>query len=138
MDAETVRAKMCAQLDQARLSGIARACGWEFETQELAAYITLVPRRQRDRRFLIRLTFEEFPMRAPSYVFVQPETKQSAPEAWPPGVMHSEEAICTPGTREFHERLHKNDAEHPWDADRYTVLDTLHRIQQLMEKGLGG
>jgi len=138
MDAETIHAKMHAQLDQARLSGIAKACGWEFEVQELTAYVTLAPRRQRDRRFVLRLTFEEFPARAPSYMFVDRQTRQPTSEASPSGVTHPEGGICTPGTREFHERFHRNEAQHPWDAEKYTVLDTLHRIQQLMEKGLGG
>ena len=139
MDAETVRAKMMDQLDQARHSAMAHAFGWIFEIQDLAVYVTMRHRRQPDCIYLLRVTFDDFPLRAPSYVFVDRNTKQISPEAWPPNVKHSDNppSICTPGTREFHEHLHQNDAQHRWDSDRYTVLSTLCEIHRLMERGAG-
>ena len=96
-------------------------------------YVALSRRKDPNRAYLLRVLFDDFPKRAPSYVFVDPETKQDVPDAWPPGVMHSPSKICTPGTREFHEDLHKNDASHRWDPDRCTFLSTLRMIHRLME-----
>lgn len=139
MDAETVRAKMSAQLDGARQSAMARALGWDFEVADLTVYVMMRHRRQPDRVFLLRVTFEDFPRRAPSYVFVHPETRALRDDAWPPNVKHGDvlPGICTPGTREFHEKYHLNDGQYPWDAERWTLLDTLQRIHSMMERGIG-
>lgn len=140
MDPDTVRAKMVAQEDQAQSSAMANVCGWTFEIQDLIVYVTLRHRRRPDCVYLLRATFDDFPKRAPSYVFVDRNTKEITPEAWPPGVKHSDNpsSICTPGTREFHEHLHRGDARYPWDAERFTFLSTLHEIHLLMERGIGG
>lgn len=139
MDTETVETKMMEQVEMARRSGIARALHWGLDVADLVAYVTMQPRHHPEQTFLLRVSFDEFPRRAPSYVFVGRETKQVIDAAWPPGVRHgaSPTGICTPGTREFHEHFHANDQGYPWDAERYTVLDTLHRIHQLMERGIG-
>ncbi len=133
MDIETTTAKMMAQVDQVRQSAMARTLGWQFEIDELTVYVALSRRKEPDRTYLLRARFDEFPKRPPSYGFVDPETKEGAPDTWPPGVMHSPYKICTPGTREFHEDLHKNDAQYRWDPDRYTFLSTLRMIHRLME-----
>lgn len=133
MDVETTKAKMMAQVDQARQSAMVLALGWQFEIDELTVHVALSRRKEPGRANLLRVRFDEFPKRCPSYGFVDPETKQETPDAWPPGVMHSPYKICTPGTREFHEDLHKNDAQYRWDADKYTFLSTLRMIHRLME-----
>ena len=126
---------MMAQLDQARTSAMAGVLGWGFEIDELTVYVTLTRKIEPDHTYLLCACFDEFPRRAPSYRFVDPDTKGDGPDAWPPGVMHSPYKICTPGTREFHEELHKDDAQYSWDADRYTVLATLRMVQRLMDAG---
>lgn len=140
MDIETTRAKMMAQFDQARQSATARACGWVFAVEELTVYVTMRARRKQDRSFLLRVMFEDFPRRAPSYVFVEANTRQVTDAAWPPNVKHGSPppGICTPGTRECHEHYHKNDAKYTWDADKETFLSTLQMIHRLMERGVGG
>jgi len=140
VDIETVRAKMLAQVEQARASAMARAYGWAFELEDLTLYVMMPHRRRPDHVFLLRVAFDDFPRRAPSYVFVDRATKELVPHAWPPNVKHDDAqlpGICTPGTRGFHEKWHLNDAQHPWDPDLYTVLDTLQRIHAMMEKGIG-
>jgi hypothetical protein len=140
MELETVRCKMAAQMDEARASALSMAYGWVFEVEDLTLYVTMPHRRRPEHTFLLRVEFQEFPRRAPSYVFVDRETKHMAINAWPPNVKHGDDqlpGICTPGTREFHEKWHLNDAQYPWDPGRYTLLDTLQRIHAMMERGIG-
>ncbi len=138
MDLDTVRSKMMAQVDQARQGPMAAVFGWAFETDDLVVFVTLRHRRQPERVYLLRVSFDDFPKRAPSYLFVDSGTKQMKPEAWPPDVGHGNPptGICTPGTREFHEQLHRNDAQYVWDAEKYTFLTTLEMIHRMMERGI--
>lgn len=140
MDVQTIQAKMTDYVAPARACALAQVCGWTFEVDAAQVYVELKHRRKPESVYLLRISFEDFPRRAPSYLFVDRESKNLTPAAWPPNVKHEEAfpGICTPGTREFHERYHLNDAQYPWDPDRYTFTDTLHRIQQLMEHGVGG
>lgn len=140
MDAETVLAKMLRQVEAAQQSAMVVEYGWVFEVnfERFRVYTTMRDRRRPGRSFLLRTAFDDFHARAPSYVFVGLETKEIAPGAWPPNVKHGDEAlpgICTPGTREFHEKWHLNDAQWPWNPAQFTFLDTLQRIHQLMERG---
>lgn len=125
---------MIAQVDQARTSAMARQFGWIFTIDELTVYVTLSRHQEPARAYLLRTKFDEFTRRAPSYTFVDVATKQETPSACPPNVMHSESKICTPGTREFHESLHQNDAQYPWDPDKYTYLSTVRMIHRLMNQ----
>lgn len=138
MDIETVRAKMMEQVETAIQSSMTCAFGWVFEVHDLVVLVTLCPRCKRDRVYLIRIAFEDFPKQAPSYLFVDRETKQIKADAWPPNVGHGNPptAICTPGTREFHQHLHRNDAQYAWDPKRLTVLATLHEIHRMIERGI--
>lgn len=131
---------MTAQVKQATQSAMAPIFGWSFDTQDLVVYVTLKHRRRPEFIYLLRVSFDEFPRLAPSYIFVERETKQMSIGAWPHDVKHGAEppGICTPGTREFHEHWHKGDAQHRWDPERYTFLSTLQMIQQLMEHCVGG
>lgn len=138
MDVETARAKMQAQVAQAMRSGMAVAYGWEFEIENLTVYVAMKHRRRTCNPYVLRVAFDDFPRRAPSYAFVDPTTKQMSDGASPPSVMHSPGRICTPGTREFHEELHQADAQYRWDPERYPFLSTLQMIHQMMEQGTGG
>lgn len=140
MDVETVRAKMQAQVEAARTSALAQVFGWCFEVDGLAVYIILKPRRRQELVYMLHVTFDDFPRRAPSYVFVDPAARQVTDGAWPPGVRHGgpPPGICTPGTREFHEHLHRGDSQYPWDADRYTFVGTLAEIHRMTERAIGG
>ncbi len=131
---------MAAQVQAAVNSAMAKAYGWQIECQELTAYVYLRPRRRPELCFLLRVAFDDFPRHAPSYVFVDSKTKELSDAAWPPNVKHGQPppGICTPGTREFHEHWHKDDAQGRWDSERYSFLDTLQRIQRLVEDGIGG
>jgi hypothetical protein len=139
MDLETVQAKMAAQVEAARASALARAFGWTFEVDGLVVYVALAPRRRSASAYLLRATFDDFPRHAPSYVFVDPATRQESEGAWPPGVRHGgpQSGICTPGTREFHEYIHRGDSQYPWDPDRYTFLATVAEIHRMTERALG-
>ena len=139
MDVETTQAKMLEQVGQAQRSAMACELGWAIEVVDVLLYVTLRPRKHRDATYLLRLAFDDFPRRAPSYVFVDLGTNEITDAAWPPNVRHGAQppGICTPGTREFHDNYHANDKGYPWDPGRFTVLDTLYRIHQLMECGVG-
>lgn len=135
MDKETVHAKMMEQVSTAEKSAMKKVLDWQFEVDDLTVYTTLRPRQKRGLEFLLRTTFDDFPRRAPSYVFVDVKSKEMKDDAWPPGVKHGHKVpgICTPGTREFYEAYHVSDKAHPWDHTKVTFLDTLSRIHQLME-----
>jgi hypothetical protein len=138
MDDETVRARVREQLEQAQQSGFARRHGWDFDVDGLTVYIKMRRATDPAKEYVLRLTFDDFPKRAPSYKFVDPKTRKPNDDAWPPGTRHEADGtggICTPGTREFHEIIHKGDAQYPWDADRYSVLGALHMTQRIAEKG---
>lgn len=140
MDIETVRAKMLAQVEPARRAGLAQAFGWGFEVDGLTAYVSLAPRRRPEKVYLLQVAFDEFPLRPPSCVFVDRVTKEMTDGAWPPGVRHGgpPPGICTPGTREFHEHLHRGDRQYEWNPERYPFLSTLAEIHRMMELGIGG
>jgi hypothetical protein len=70
MEIKAVRAKVTAQLDMARGSALTRAHGWVFEVDDLIAYVTLQHRRRPEHVYLLSVLFDDFPRRAPSYVFV--------------------------------------------------------------------
>jgi hypothetical protein len=139
MDPEIVHVKMAAQVRQAQESKLASVCGWAFESQGLIVHVTMRPRRRLDAFYILRVAFDDFPRIAPSYVFVDAKAREMTPAAWPPNVKHGGEppGICTPGTREFHDHYHRGDAQYLWDPARYSVLDTLQRIQRMIEAGLG-
>lgn len=133
MDTDTVRQKMREQLDQARDSAMTKEMGWNFE-DEFTTYITLRPRNQPDKSYLLRIQFDQFPKRAPSFVFVDAQTKAESDSAWPPDMRHGgTQGICIEGTREFYEQIHHNDAQYPYNPATYSFLDTLHRVHLMME-----
>jgi len=137
MDIETVRTKARGYIEQARQSALARAFGWTFEVQDLTVFVTLRHRRKPEHMYLLRVTFDEFPLRAPSYVFVDHGTREDTSSAWPPNVRHGQNSeICVPGIREFHEKLHKGEERYQWDHEVYKFLSTLENIHRLMEKEL--
>ena len=92
MDAVTVKELMAEQLQTVRRSAFHAAFGWKIEDKDLCAYITLRPRHCRDKCFVLRILFDDFPRRAPSYVFVDAKTREMKDEAWPPGVRHTRSA----------------------------------------------
>lgn len=126
---------MMGQIEVTRQSGMAKAMHWEFEVDKLDVFITFRHRQKPERNFLLRASFDDFPRRPPSCVFVDPHSRTLTDAAWPPNVKHGGQppGICTPGTREFHEHYHKRDAQYAWSAERYPLLDTLERIQKLIE-----
>lgn len=131
MDAETVREFAVVEIEKAKNSRVAEVLGWVFEIDGLAVFISIRPRTAPEKEYLLRITFEDFPRRCPSFLFVNSGSKQ--PGNWPPNIQHGSGGICIPGTREFHEQIHQNDQQYPYDPDTYSLLETLHRIQLLVE-----
>lgn len=124
---------MSEQLSSVRNSRLCGVFGWAIAEDGLLAFVSLRPRRQQDKLFLLRISFDDFSRRAPSYVFVDPETRKESDAAWPPGIRHgsSPPGVCTPGTREFHEHYHQNDHQYPWNPTERSVLLTLAEIHRL-------
>jgi len=75
--------------NRARQGGFARRYGWDFEINELVAYVGMRRKADPNKTYLLRLTFDDFPKRAPSYQFVDLETKERKLEAWPPWTSQS-------------------------------------------------
>lgn len=131
MDAETVRAKMSEQVGRVQSSQYPAQMGWSLEVQDLDLFVTMHRRDQPGTQYLLRVNFADYPRVAPSYRFVDGATRQEKDASYPGDVRHSSGGICVQGTRECHEQIHRQDQ--PWDPDRYPVIDTLDRIQHLME-----
>ena len=138
MDAVTVKELMAEQLNVVRKSALCAAFDWGIEETDLCVHVALRPRHCREKVFLLRMLFDDFPRRPPSYVFVDVKTREMKDEAWPPGVRHSAAppGICTIGTRECHENYHLNDAQYPWEPKPNAVLQTLAEIHRMMEQGI--
>lgn len=134
MDQETTAAKMAAQLARLRASAMTRAFAWKVESEGLTARVGLPRNAEPNRIYVLRIQFDEYDRRAPIYTFVNPQTYAWSTECVPPNVEHSPGKICTPGTREFHEDLHKNDAQHAWDPVKYPVIDTVRMIHRMMNQ----
>lgn len=135
MDIETSREGMGQELSRLQSSKLALQAGWEISHEDLLVFVGMRSRRAPGQFYLLRASFDEYPKRAPSFVFVDPDTKAPSDSAWPPGVRHSADppGICTPGTREFHEHFHKNEPQHAWDRVKHTLLATVHEIQRLLD-----
>ena len=138
MDEATVKAKMASEIDCVRRSRLADAFGWTIDVSGLDAFVSMSPRLQRERVYLLKANFDDFPRQPPSFVFVDAETRSLSSEAWPRKVKHGQQpdGICVAGTRECHAHYHKNEAEYVWDPKKWPLLYTLAEIHRLMEKGL--
>ncbi len=139
MDIETTRATVHKLVDKVRQSAMADAMGWGLDHQDLILFVGIRSRQRKDRSFLLRVSFDDLPRRAPSYVFVNPSTKQHDDAGWPPNVRHGRAppGICTPGTRECCEHYHVNDPQYQWRYTDDALLCTLLEIQKMVEKGVG-
>jgi len=138
MDPQTVREKFQNDVDFLRESALCKAFGWKIEIHpdEFLAYVFMSPRKARDKRYLLQIGYDDYPQRAPSCIFVDVGTKQETDAAWPPRIKHSgpPPGICAPGTRAFHERLHKNEPAYQWNAEKFKVTNTLQNIQILIDR----
>ncbi|MDE0334462.1 MAG: hypothetical protein OXI64_05840 [Defluviicoccus sp.] len=137
MDEATVKAKMAAALECVQRSRLAEAFGWAIDVSGLDAFVSMSPRKHRERAYLLKVNFDDFPRQPPSFVFVDAETRSISSEAWPPKVKHGQQpdGICVAGTRECHAHYHKNEAQYVWDPKKWSLLYTLAEINRLMEKG---
>jgi len=136
MDVKTVKAKMDQQV--ADVLKVARPFLWKIQKNEIAIFVEMRHRRKPDQPYFLKVSFEDYPKRAPSYVFVDMATKN--PGGWPPNVKHGSNppGICTPGTRECIEHYHKGDAQYQWDPNKNNLRSVLMEIQKMLEKGIGG
>ncbi len=132
MDSVTIIVKIREQADD--ILKIAKAFGWIIEQDGLSIFVEMRHRRKSTPIYLLRISFEDYPQRAPSYIFVNKDKRESG--SWPPNVKHGSEppGICTPGTREFHEHYHKNDAQFQWNPENYSLRFVLMNIQKIIEK----
>lgn len=134
MDLETTIEKMLAQIDTLQTSAMTREFGWKVAIGPPTVFISLSGFAEPERIYLLRIEFDDYDRRAPSYTFVDPVSRVWSGACRPSGVEHSDGKICTPGTREFHEDLHKNDAQYLWDPQKYTVLGTVRMIHRMMNQ----
>ena len=112
MDEATVKAKIAAEIDRVLCSKLPVAFGWTIDINELDAFVTMSPRGKSEQDYLLKVNFDDFPRQAPSFIFVDVQTRSPCLEAWPLGVKHGgqPDGICVAGTRECHSHYHKNEA----------------------------
>lgn len=118
--------------EEIRNSTYAKELGWKISVNELLLFVQL-PHRKNGQTYLLRLDFAGFPEHAPSYTFVDQESKEvSNDDKWPPKVNTHQKKICIPGTREM-EIIHPNDNKYvPWNQKKYPILWTIREIDRLM------
>ncbi len=136
MDQATVQANVRQQVEAIQNSALCTAFSWRVEVGDLVLFVLMLRRGVASDSYLLRVGLDDYPRRAPSFVFVDKASKTPANQSWPPGVKHNHDrpGICIPGTRECHEIYHANEARYQWDAAQTPVLDTLARIQRLMDR----
>lgn len=138
MDPQTVREKFQSEIDVIKNSAICKAFSWEIqvELEKFLTYVEMCSRKAKEKKFLLRIIFDDYPQRAPSYVFVDINTKEEKAEVWPPNLRHPgpPPGICTLGTREFYENLHKNEQAYQWDSNKFKIISTLQNIQILIDR----
>jgi len=136
MDSQTVKEIFQTEIHSIINSKICKAYGWEFDVHldNFLAYVKMSPRSKKETKYLLRISFDDYPQQAPSYVFVDLETKAEEEKAWPPKIKHSEppSGICIPGTREFYKNIHKTGYD--WDYSKQTLFRTLQNIQILIDR----
>jgi hypothetical protein len=137
MEQETVKIKAREQICDA--VKIAKVMQWRFEIAEdgLILLVEMRHRRKPGPQYLLRVGFDDYPQRAPSYYFVDMNTRKAG--ASPPNVHHGNPlpGICTPGTRECCEVYHKNQAQYAWNPSKYPLRSVLMEVQKMMEVGIG-
>lgn len=140
MDQEVSKARLKQQLATLlAFDAIVEYHDWKFEIDELFLFVTMRPRPQPEKKYLARFTFDDYPQRAPSFAFVDMETKEVGKEFWPQhgsafgsAVSRQPPQLCIAGVREFHEQLHQ---EQHWDANRFPLGLTLEAIQAELDSG---
>ncbi len=93
MDVEITRSKMAKQVEAARSSAMAGVLGWGFEIEDLTVYVGMSPRQGDKKSFSLRVAFDGFPRQAPSYVFVDQDSREPSDSSWPPNVKHNDKDL---------------------------------------------
>ncbi len=139
MDQEITEAKLKEQVEAVfELQSIINYYRWEIITDGLTVYVTMYPQNASNKRYLARFTYDDYPQRAPTFTFIDSETKREGVEFWPKhgafnsAVSRKPPQLCIAGIREFHEGLHK---EFPWIPEKYPLGRVLESIQAELTKG---
>jgi hypothetical protein len=139
VDSEITKAKIKEQVDFLKGSSLAKEYGWIITQENIDVLAQLNPVKVPAKKFMVRLRCDDYPQKAPSVIFVNPDTKKEGLEFWPHGNAFKTTAnppgICIRGTREFHEHYHKGD---PWDPKKFTFAVVLQFIQREINKSYKG
>jgi hypothetical protein len=134
MDPILVRKKLLKTL-QALFSNEAafEEYGWELLPPEI--YIRMHPQGKPDQKYVVRITFDGFPDEAPSYVFVNPQTKALDGQGCPSMSAYKQDwpGFCLNGTKEFYNRGH-SDRRPQWAPEKYPIASVLQEIQVELNK----
>lgn len=113
--------------------------GWSLEADGLNLYVTMHAGGVQGRTYLARFGYVDYPQHPPGFAFVDPSTRREGREFWPNyGPFSaalsrgSPPQICIPGTREFHELVHREQA---WVAEKHPLIKVLEAIQAELNKG---
>ena len=108
---------------------------YDWHLQPVQLFLSMYLRSNPDKAFLLWITFDSFPDKAPSYLFVNPQTKKVEPESWPTGTAFKKDwpGICLKGTREFYDRGHP-ERRGEWSVEAYPVASVLQEIQVELNK----
>ena len=113
--------------------------GWEFQLGDLELLVFINPKAQPEVRFLAQLSYEDYPQKAPSLAFVNPDTKEPGREFWPQkgkafaaAVSRNPPQLCIEGVREYHEQLHSGAQFIP---EVHTLAKLLDSMQAELDAG---
>ena len=108
---------------------------YDWQLQPVQLFLSMHPRDKPEEAFLLRITFDSFPDTAPSYLFVNPQTKKVDPDSWPTGRAFKKDwpGICLKGTREFYAVGHP-ERRGEWSLETDTVASVLQEIQVELNK----
>ena len=108
---------------------------YDWHLQPVQLFVSMYLRDKPDAAFLLRIAFDGFPDKAPSYLFVNPQTKKVELGSWPTGAAFKKKwpGICLKGTREFYDQGHP-DRRGEWSPETYPVASVLQEIQVELNK----
>jgi len=116
--------------------------GWVTNIEGFDVFVTMHPKKHPEKTFLARVRCTEYPKKAPSFQFVDPNTKQEGAQYWPNAGpfqaaisrSQSQPQLCIPGIREFHEGCHASDSSRPWSYEKYPIVEILEAVQAELDK----
>ena len=108
---------------------------WEIEVIGDDIYLKMMLKGNFEKSYILRVRCDNYPQEIPSFLFVNPITKEEDLSFWPNGNAFKKEwpGICINGTREFYQPGKHSERRDRWSPEKYPILQVLQEIQVLLK-----